>query len=173
MNINEFYEFGSKFVSSTVQVHMVNPEELHSIDPNKKYLFGENKLVQGDYSGISFPVVFKQEYGKKLQDMLDTGTESLFLISDRMKSVLEANNLTGWKTFAVKVLTKKGEDIPGYHGLSITGRCGKIDYSKSEIFEKRLVPEAPLAKFHKGLYVGLDEWDGSDFFCRKNTLELL
>lgn len=116
------------------------------------------------YEGISFPVIFKQEYGKKLQDILDTGWVSLFLISDKLKAVLEENALTGWKTFAVKVLDKKGQEIQGYHGLSIVGRCGKINYSKSEIIEKRLVPNAPLGKYYKGSYVSLDEWDGSDFF---------
>ena len=61
-------------------------------------------------------------------------------------------------------MDKKGQEIQGYHGLSIVGRCGKIDYSKSEIIEKRLVPNAPLGKYYKGSYVSLDEWDGSDFF---------
>ena len=87
-----------------------------------------------------------------------------------MKTVLEDNHLTGWQTFAVRVLTKKGEEISGYHGLSITGRCGKIDYSKSEVITKRLVPEGPLAKFYKGLHVGLDKWDGSDFFLPEKYL---
>eukprot|EP01132_Coremiostelium_polycephalum_P000319 gene319-410_t len=106
-------------------------------------------LINGDYTGISFPIIFKQVYGKKLQDMLDTGWPGLFLISDRMKSVLEENQLTGWKTFSVQVFDKKGEGIPGYHGFSITGRCGEIDYSKSPIIEKRRVPDGPLVKFYK------------------------
>lgn len=164
MNIKEFYRLRSKLSSSTVQAHPVGLKEFHPIDPNKKYLYDELKLIQGDYSGISFPVIFKQEYGKKLQDILDTGWASLFLISDKMKSILEENALTGWKAFEVKVLDKKGQEIQGYHGLSITGRCGKIDYSKSEIIEKRFVPNAPLGKYYKGLHVGLDKWDGSDFF---------
>jgi hypothetical protein len=164
MNIKEFYRFGSKLLSTTVQAHMDRPKGFLSIAPDERRLMDEDRLMQGTYNDFIFPVVFKQEYGKKLQDMLDTGTASLYLISDKMKTVLEDNNLTGWQTFAVKVLTKKEEEIEGYHGLSITGRCGKIDYSKSEIIEKRLVPTGPLAKFHKGLHVGLDKWDGSDFF---------
>ena len=164
MNIDYFYIFSSKFSSSTLQVHMIGSKEFHPIDPNKSYLFDENKLLLGDYSNISFPVVFKQEYGKKLQDILDTGTATLYLISDKMKATFEDNNLTGWKTFEVKILDKQDKEIQGYHGLSITGRCGKIDYSQSEIVEKRCVPEGPLGKYYRGLYVGLDKWDGSDFF---------
>jgi hypothetical protein len=87
-----------------------------------------------------------------------------------MKTVLESNNLTGWKTFVVKVLDKQGQEIQGYYGLSITGRCGKIDYSKSEIIEKRLVPNGPLGKYYKGLHIGLDKWDGSDFFIPEKYL---
>lgn len=164
MNIKEFYTLRSKLSSTTVQAHPVGLKEFNPIDPNKKYLYDEQKLIQGDYSGISFPVVFKQKYGDKLQDILDTGWAGLYLISDKMKSVLEENGLTGWKIFAVKVLDKKGKEIQGYYGLSITGKCGKIDYNKSEIIEKRLVPNGPLGKYYKGLQVGLDKWDGCDFF---------
>ena len=153
MEINDFYSFGSKLVSSTVQVH----ENILNKDKT-------NNIIYGQYDSISFPVIFKQEYGKKWEDILDTGWVSLFLISDKMKSVLEENALTGWKTFAVKVLDKKDLEIQGYHGLSITGRCGKIDYGKSRIIEKRLVPNGPLGKYYKGLHVGLDKWDGCDFF---------
>jgi hypothetical protein len=161
MNIKEFYRFRSKYVSSTIQAHAVGLNK--DKDENSEY-YDQHMLILGNYSGISFPVVFKQEYGKKAQDMLDTGWVGLYLISDNMKTVLEENNLTGWQTFAVKVFTKKGEEIPGYHGLSFTGRCGEVDDSKSEIIEKRLVPNASLSKFYKGLHVGLDKWDGSDFF---------
>lgn len=160
MSIKDFYSFGSKLVSSTVQVH----ESV--LNRDKK-----NNLIHGDYDDITFPVVFKQEYGNKLQDILDTGWASLYLISDKMKAVLEENALTGWKTFAVKVLDKKGQEIQeGYHGLSITGRCGKIDYNKSEIIEKLLVPNGPLVKYYKGLHIGWDEWDGTDFFLSEKTL---
>lgn len=164
MDIKEFYTLRSKLSSSTVQAHPVGLKEFHTIDPNKRYLYDEHRLIQGDYNDISFPVVFKQEYGKKLQDILDTGWPSLYLISDKTKTVLEDNDLTGWETFDVKVLDKQDKEIQGYYGLSITGRCGEIDYGKSEIIEKRLVPNGPVSKYYKGLHVGLNKWDGNDFF---------
>jgi len=170
MDIKEFYKFGSKLLSSTMQVHMDRPKGFLPIAPDERRLMDEDRLMQGVYNDFIFPIVFKQEYGKKLQDMFDTGTASLYLISDKMKTVLEDNHLTGWQTFAVKVFTKKGEEISGYHGLSITGRCGEIDDSKSEIIEKRLVPNGTIGRFRKGLYVGLDKWDGSDFFLPEKYL---
>ncbi|MDQ0109558.1 hypothetical protein J2T02_004702 [Chitinophaga terrae (ex Kim and Jung 2007)] len=160
MSIEKFYTFSSKLSSSTVQAH---PISLSDKEDNAG-LFDQHRLIQGVYDGIFFPVTFKQEYGKKLEDVLDTGWPSLFLISDKMKAVLEENAFTGWKNFVVKVLDKKGQEIQGYHGLSITGRCGKINYNKSEIIEKRLVPNAPLVKYYKGLPVDLNKWDTSDFF---------
>jgi len=164
MEIKNFYDFGEKLFGAT----------LHASPVNLTYQKDESgfdeviKLLMGNYNGINFPVVFKQAYGKRLDDVIRTGHAVLLLISDKMKAVLEDNNLTGWQTFEVKVLDKKGQEIQGYHGLSITGRCGKIDFNKSEVIEKRLVPEGPLGKYYKGLYVGLDKWDGSDFFLPEN-----
>jgi hypothetical protein len=124
-------------------------------------------LITGKYKGIDFPVIFKQDSGKNFTDILDTGWSSFYLISDRMKSILEENHLTGWKTFPIKLYNKKGVEIFGYHGLSITGRCAPTDYRKSEIIEKRLVPTGPIGKYYKGIVV--DEWDGSDFFIPEGT----
>jgi hypothetical protein len=154
------YTFSSKLSSSAIQAHAV---ALNNGKDNNG-LFDQHRLIQGVYDGLFFPVVFKQEYGKKLEDILDTGWPSLFLISNRMKTVLEDNNLTGWKTFKARVLDTKGREIEEYHGLSIIGRSGPIDYSKSEIIKKRLVPNGLLSKYYKGLHVGLDKWDHSDFF---------
>jgi hypothetical protein len=155
-----FYILDSRLSSSTIQAHAMGLEEI----PLKDGLEAQWHLILGDYSNISFPVIFKQAYGKKAEDILDTGWPSLYLISDRLKTVLEENNFTGWKIFTIKVLYKKGQEISGYHGFSITGRCGPIDYCKSEIIEKRLVPNGPLSKYYKGLSFELDKWDKSDFF---------
>lgn len=160
MGIEKFYTFSSKLSSSTIQAHVISLSDKE----DSSGLFDQHRLIQGEYDGISFPVIFKQEYGKKLEDVLDTGWPSLFLISDKMKAILEESALTGWQTFEVRLLDKKGQELQGYHGLSITGRCGKIDFSKSEIIEKRLASNAPLVKYYKGLHIGLDKWGNNDFF---------
>lgn len=145
-----FFSLSSKLSSSTVQAHPIDLKIEHS------------KLIKGDYAGIDFPILFKQKYGNELNDMLDTGIAGLFLISDRMKTILEENNLTGWKTFPIKLYDKNGGEIIGYHGLSITGRCGSTSFEKSKIIEKQLVPTGPICKYYKGIHI--DKWDGSDFF---------
>lgn len=160
MCIEKFYSFDSKLSSTSIQVYAIGLSA--KMDGNR--LFDQHRLIQGIYDNINFPLIFKQKYGKKSGDILDTGWPGLFLISGLLKSVLEDNSITGWKTYDIRVLDKQGHEINNYYGLSITGRCGPIDYSKSEIIEKRLVPHGPLCKYYKGLPVGLDKWDGSDFF---------
>lgn len=160
MTIENFYIISSRLSSSTVQVHAISL----SGRQDKHGLFDQHKLVLGEYNGIAFPVIFRQEYGKKWEDIIDTGWVGLFLISERFKKVLEENSLTGWKIFAVKVFEKNGREVQGYYGFSIIGRCGAIDYRKSEVLEKRFVSSGPLAKFCKGLHIGLEHWDGEDFF---------
>lgn len=119
-------------------------------------------LEYGNYEGIKFPVYFKHSYGsKKLLDILTT--DGVFwLISEKVKNLLEENQITGWKIYPIKLFYKKMEPIEGYYGFSITGRCGSIDFSKSEIVSCDRVDDC-IAKELKGVYIGLDNWDGSDF----------
>ncbi len=162
MNIKDFYSFGSKLLSTTFQAHAENL----TLDKS-------HNLILGVFDNIDFPVVFRQEYGKKLTDMLDTGFVSLFLISDKMLRVLKENKITGWKTYPVKVYDKKGNEVEDYHGFSITGRSGPINYDKSEIIEKQLAPEGPPSKYYKGRYFGYEKWDGSDFFIPEGTFYII
>src|ERR1700678_3180654 len=116
MEMKDFFSFMSQPASTTVQAH--------STDINIDYL----KLIKGNYEGIDFPITFKQEYGKKLYDILDTGYAGFFLISERMRKILEENNLTGWKVFPIKLYDKKGNEIVGYHGFSAAGHSGPTSY---------------------------------------------
>ena len=158
MEISDFFDFHSKMVTTTFQASAIGI-------PNG----AQKELIIGEYKGIDFPVIFMQRYGHKLTDILGTGYPPLYLISDRMKTILEENNLTGWKCFLVRVFDKKKNEVLGYHGFSITGRCGPIDDKKATIIEKRRIPEWPIRKFYKGLYVGLDKWDGTDFFIPEKS----
>jgi hypothetical protein len=168
MDIKDFYEFGSKLTSSTIQAHPFNLSKREEGVED-----AGRKLIKGDYHGIEMPVIFKQMYGKNFCDILDTGSVSLYLISDKMKNLLIEEKISGWQVYPIKLLTKKGIEISGYHGFSITGRCGTIDYKQSEIIEKRSVENGPLSKYYKGLHIGLDKWDGNDFFLTEGTLYII
>lgn len=164
MSINDFFALRSRSVRQTFQAHPVE------LIPGRRVT---NDLFWGKYDGIEFPVVFKQVYGTKIEDMLDTGTVCLHLISKKFKILLEQTGLTGWKIFDIRVFDKNGLELKDYYGLTITGRCGKIDDSKSEIIKRQCVPNGPLAKYRKGLHIGLDQWDGSDFSCPDGTTFLI
>lgn len=157
MNQERFYKFRSRLLSSTVQAELQN-KNAQSLSESK--IWG---LVKGNYSGIEFPITFKQEYGKNWTDMLDTGWPGLYLISTKFKGILESHHFTGWKAYPIRLLDKKSNEILDYCGFSVIGQSASIDYKKSPIIEKQLVPTGPICRFYKGLEI--HQWDGSDFFC--------
>ena len=167
MDIKDFFSFGSKPLSSTIQASAVG------LKADENGVSDYWNLIKGKYAGIDFPVIFKQEYGKKLTDILNTGWPNLYLISDRMKAILEENGLTGWQTFPIKLYDKKGNGIIGYHGFSIVGSCGPTSFAKSEIIEKRMVPTGPICKYYKGIFIDLNKWDESDFFTPEKTYQII
>ena len=55
--------------------------------------------------------------------------------------------------------------MPGYQGLSITGRCGRVEWEKSErVIVPPPVPEGRISAGWRGLYFSPATWDGSDLF---------
>ena len=166
MEDNEFFYFSSKMFSVYVTA---TPRNLKEGKENDNIL----DLAKGKYEGIDFPIIFKQKYGKKWTDILDIGWPCLYLISSKIKTLLEENKLTGWKTFPVEVYDKKDNEVPDYYGFSVVGICAPLDYSKSEILEKQNVPNAPTYKVYKGVHVDTDSWDKTDFFCPTTTFEII
>lgn len=157
MEMKNFFDFMSQPASSAVQAH--------TTDRNIDCL----KLIKGNYQGFTFPVSFKQEYGNKLYDIIDTGFPGFFLISERMRKILKENKLTGWKIFPIKLYDKKGNEITSYHGFSATGHSGPTSYKESTVIEKRKVPNGPICKYYKGVFI--DDWDGTDFFTPDGTYQ--
>ena len=156
MNINQFYWLEDCIPAITVQLNL---EDSYF----KQHGYVEKRLLVGDYEGIKFPAVFIHYRGRRWEDILGVGWPPLYVISEKIKNIFEKNNLTGWKTFPVEVLDKRKRKIEGYYGMTITGKCGPVDNSKSEIVlsqDSYFLGE----KAYKGYYIGLDKWDGSDFF---------
>jgi hypothetical protein len=85
------------------------------------------------------------------------------LISDKFLDVLRG--FTGWQTYAVRIVGRGGDEVPGYHGLSVTGRCGRIEWEKSErMILPPPVPEGRTMAGWRGMYFSPSSWDGSDVF---------
>lgn len=132
-----------------------------------------NEIISGDeyalHNGTLRPnqtLIFdfmKGASGSTINDFIGTSTPPLTLISDRVVEVLQP--FKGWATYPVEVYGKKGELIPGYHGLAITGRCGPIDDSKSKaVWIPPPVPEGKPYRKWIGLFFDPATWDGSDVF---------
>lgn len=158
MEMKDFFYFDTKLILSTFQASAVG------LGNDKNDLNDRYRLIKGKYEGINFPVIFKQAHGKKFTDMLGTGWPGLYLISDRMKKILEEEKLTGWKTFQIKLYDKIGNEINGYNGFSTVGVCGPISYKNSDIIEKQYIQNGPIERNYKGVTIGLDKWDKCDFF---------
>ncbi len=121
----------------------------------------ERRLSRGEYEGIEFPVVFREaphDGGKRFRDVLDNRSIDGYLISDRMKRILEENNVTGWKTYPIVMYDKRGNEIKGYHGFSVTGRCGGEFHYLYDIKSTR------CKGAYEGASIDLDQWDGSEMF---------
>ncbi|MDX1909661.1 MAG: hypothetical protein SF053_21665 [Bacteroidia bacterium] len=110
MEIDEFYDLSSKLSGSTFQAAAQNLWKGRRDNPEYGRgmgIFATDCLLLGDYNGINFPVVYKHQYGKKLLDVLDTGTVSNFLISDFFLDILQKNQLTGYKIYPIRLTDKK------------------------------------------------------------------
>jgi hypothetical protein len=111
------------------------------------------------------PIRFRRDEGARLLDYVGTTLAVLELVSDRVISVLRNESFTGWTTYPVDIREWDGQQLSGYHGLGVTGRCGPIDDSLSPI--EILPPAAPGGEampHHIGLLFPPDTWDGSDNF---------
>lgn len=167
--MEKFYDFGSRgylttFAASPDLFEDAINKDLCGFHSGRKI---HDQLVFRDQypNYIQFPIVFRHIDGKRMRDLLDMRyTGSHFLISDRLKSILEENRFTGWKCYPIELYDKKGNPISGYSGFTVTGRGGRLYYS-----------------FNKGWdtigedYLGWNPacWDGSDFFRFDNTRHLL
>lgn len=162
MNIKDFYLFGSSF-----------SRELVSVSNDSLDFETYGRVLKGQYEGLTFPIFFIQESGKKWNDVINAGSVGLYLLSQRFIELLKNNNISGWKSFDVVIKSKNGEEITNYFGLSIIGKGGKIDYSRSSVIEKRIVPNGLMVKYYKGMFFRQEEWSSSDFFIPEDTLHII
>lgn len=125
----------------------------------------EFELLRGDWVPAK-PLELRWEMGRATPgDVIWTTLAVIVIVSSRFLSLLSSRGFSGWSAFPVVVRDKSGAIVEGYSGLSIHGRCGDIDNSRSELVQK----DFPGGTFpvHRGLFFGADDWDGSDMFCAR------
>ncbi|HEY8209782.1 MAG TPA: hypothetical protein VIG99_19980 [Myxococcaceae bacterium] len=99
---------------------------------------------------------------KKPSDIIHTTYVTPLLISDRVASILEGGEHSGWQTYPVELSGKDGLRIPGYRGFAVSGRCGPIDESRCVRLDK-IYPGGVFPAWY-GMYFDPATWDGSDLF---------
>jgi hypothetical protein len=109
------------------------------------------------------PVIVRWKMGAKVpSDIIHTTLAIPIVVHARVAELFKQHHFSGWDSYPIKLYGKAGEEIAGYYGLSIKGRCGAIDNGMS-----RQVPrQYPAGEFlvWKGLYFDPESWDGSDLF---------
>jgi len=154
MEYNQIYTFGNKDIRGSY----------HSIQINNEVIIDKVELLRGE-SDIDVPIKFGYLTGKNIYDLVGTGYSPLYLLSDNITNLLRDHKIIGWKTYPTMLYDRKGKEVKGYSIFSITGRCGPVDWSKSEKFVKDpFVPGGRAANMLRGLYPNMDIWDGSDVF---------
>ena len=109
------------------------------------------------------PVVARWGMGRKEPSDIVWTTHAIpIVISERVVDLLRQHEFVGWSTYDVELYSKTGDLIPGYFGLSVSGRCGPIDNSRSIEFEEQM--PARMATRWRGLFFEENAWDGSDLF---------
>jgi hypothetical protein len=89
------------------------------------------------------------------------------VMREEVAELLKENGFTGWTTYAMQLLGKDGKQIPGYHGIAVTGRCGPIDDDLCTV-AMREYPVGPQPDW-VGKYFAQESWDGSDFFTPEGS----
>lgn len=121
------------------------------------------ELVRGDLQ-LKEPLKLRYKMGGQPADVMRSTLVSVFVISDRLKRLMESCEFTGWCTYNVEVKDKEGRLLPGYSGFCIKGHAGDRDLARAEVIEKP--PKAADGiphEVYKGYFFRDDVWDGKDF----------
>lgn len=159
--MNKFYLISNKSIRGALWA-LTNFEGCDTVD-----LFTGKFKVEGE-------IIMSQIQGTKFVDVVSTG-DTLNIYSNTMFEVFEKNSFTGWGKILVVVVLRNGQRIYQYSFLTVTGKCGSLDESKTQI-EDVPISNSPSAKpliVKRGLFFDEDTWDGSDIFNPEGTFFIL
>lgn len=170
--MEQFFHLSNSSYSTTIMPRMEISQKWQLLkEPIKNYscpAFLEHDIWEGIYpSWLSFPVVFHQNGGERIRDVLGDGMR-VVLISDRMVNILIEEQLTGWKTYKILFYDNRGETITGFNGFSVIGRGGTYVFSP-DCPKDWMQCEIKYANKEHRTY-DIRQWDGSDFFTISGSL---
>jgi hypothetical protein len=97
-----------------------------------------------------------------MSDLVGTYWGIVYLVSEKMVTVLSESGMTGWRVTPVEIAD--GQPIRRLSLLTVTGRCGPI-YGQSGVWREGL-PQL-------GQFLEPESWDGSDLFVPDNENGIL
>lgn len=157
LDFSRIYDLGYAFSRGALHFEAVGGIE----DPDK--------LLRGELRP-RHPIEFQPESGSKARDLIGETYATLQFVSEAFINALLEERVTGWGTYPVRLYDKAGLELPGYHGLAVTGRAGPIDHSKSRIeLDPPAVPTGHPTYVERGIYFDHETWDGSDVFIPEGT----
>lgn len=114
-------------------------------------------------SAVAQPVRARWAMGaSKPGDVIWTRLVHPILVSTSILDALSKLSCTGWSTYTVDLVGKKGEPIDGYHGLVVTGRCGPASWERGQRVMKKF--PGGMKPVRRGLFFDEATWDGSDLW---------
>lgn len=128
----------------------------------KEFLFGtEDDGVKVDFCWL---------HGSKFYDFIATGYSGVYLVSEKVCSILQVSKYRGFSLRPIILEDKKKQVVDGYRLLSVVCEVGPIINEKS--IKKIMPPRVPWAdpyEAYVGLYFDPSTWDGSHFFHPAGT----
>jgi hypothetical protein len=157
VDYRRFFALSEAFVRGALRVHPLG---------DVAYL----ELTRGEIAPTE-PVRFHHDQGTRPMDYVGTTLGGPPLVSERLVALLGEHGFTGWRTFGVEIYDEHGVRVPGYHGLSATGRSGPFDDSLSPVMT--VAPPVPTGEAlpHRiGKRFWPETWDGSDVFSPEGAM---
>ena len=119
------------------------------------------------------PVAARWVMGRrKPQDFIWTTLAVPFIVSPKVISLFRERSFTGWSTYPVDVVGASDEQIGGYCGLAVHGRCGPFQPERSAPIQKP-GPTGLVIEVYKGMFFDERAWDGSDVFMPSDKTGLV
>jgi hypothetical protein len=93
-------------------------------------------------------------------------TSQALVVHKRVIEELTRAQITGWTTYVVRLSMQGGlrNEAGDYVGFAVVGRCGELDYSKSEWINWKSSVGTDISVL-RGIGFDPASWDGSDFFA--------
>jgi hypothetical protein len=174
--LNKFFDLSEPYATESghlyADIGYIGPEPekkiIEAFDATKyKYTWWEFACARGVIDPPVVPMPFKNYNAGRIRDFHEVKLVVVAVISDKLKKLLEENQVTGYTVVPATIVRGK-KLYTNYWGMRVHSKCGHIqpDRSRKEkvsIFDKYTQKET--YKYAKvGLYFDVNTWDGSDFF---------